>query len=55
MSESWRTRLGRWKFNLFPAYRGTGGRVVYLRHDWTEVRVTVPLSWRTRNHVGTMY
>ncbi len=39
MSESWRTRLGRWKFNLFPAYRGTGARVVYLRHDWTEVRV----------------
>jgi len=55
MSESWRTRLARWKFNLFPAYRGTGGRVTYIRHDWTEVRVCVPLSWRTRNYVGTIF
>jgi acyl-coenzyme A thioesterase PaaI-like protein len=55
MSESWRTRLERWRFNLFPAYRGTGGRVVYIRHDWSEVRVSVPLSWRTRNYVGTIY
>ncbi len=55
MSESWRTRLDRWKFNLFPAYRGTGGRVTYIRQDWSEVQVTVPLSWRTRNYVGTIY
>jgi hypothetical protein len=47
--------MARWKFNLFPAYRGTGGRVLYIRHDWMEVRVTVPLSWRTRNYVGTIY
>ena len=37
MSESWRSRLARWQFNLFPAYRGTGGRVLYIRHDWREV------------------
>ena len=55
MSESWRTRLERWRFNRFPAYRGTGGRVNYIRHDWSEVRVSVPLSWRTRNYVGTIY
>jgi len=55
MSESWRTRIDRWKFNLFPAYRGTGGRVTYIRHDWREVRVELPLSWRTRNYVGTIY
>lgn len=55
MSESWRTRLARWQFNLFPAYRGTGGRVTYIRDDWSEVHVSVPLSWRTRNYVGTIY
>jgi hypothetical protein len=55
MSESWSTRLERWKFNLFPAYRGTGGRVTYIRRDWSEVRIAVPLSWRTRNYVGTIY
>ena len=55
MSESWGTRLARWKFNLFPAYRGTGGRVTYIGRDWSEVRIAVPLSWRTRNYVGTIY
>ncbi len=55
MSESWRTRLARWLFNWYPAYRGTGARVMFIRHDWLEVRVRVPLSWRTRNYVGTIY
>jgi acyl-coenzyme A thioesterase PaaI-like protein len=55
MSESWRTRITRWRFNLFPAWRGTGARVTYIRSDWREVRVRVPLSWRTRNYVGTIF
>lgn len=45
----------RWAFNLFPAYRGSGGRVTYISGDWREVRVKVPLSLRTRNYVGTIY
>ena len=40
---------------MFPAYRGTGGRVVYIADDWHEVRVKLPLNWRTRNYVGTIY
>jgi acyl-coenzyme A thioesterase PaaI-like protein len=55
MPESWRTRVARWKFNCFPAYRGTGGWVTYISHDWSEVRIAVPLSWRTRNYVGTIF
>ncbi len=55
MPESWRTKLTRWRFNLFPAYRGTGGRVTYISHDWSEIRLTIPLDWRTRNYVGTIY
>ncbi len=53
--ESWSTRLTRWRFNFFPAYRGTGARLTYIRHDWREVRVRLPLSWRTRNYVGTIF
>ncbi len=53
--ESWTTRLMRWRFNFFPAYRGTGGRLTYIRHDWREVHVKLPLSWRTRNYVGTIF
>lgn len=55
MTENLRSRLTRWGFNLFPAYRGTGARITYLAPDWSEVRVRVPLSWRTRNYVGTIY
>src|SRR2546426_5105400 len=55
VSESWRTRLVRWGFNLFPAYRGTGARLTYIAHDWREVRVRLPLNWRTRNYVGTIF
>jgi acyl-coenzyme A thioesterase PaaI-like protein len=47
--------LMRWGFNFFPAFRGTGGRITYISGDWSEVRVKVPLSWRTRNYVGTIY
>jgi acyl-coenzyme A thioesterase PaaI-like protein len=55
MPESLRTRAQRFGFNLFPAYRGTGGRVTYIAHDWREVRVEIPLSRRTRNYVGTIF
>lgn len=53
--ESLRSRLTRWGFNLFPAYRGTGARITYLAPDWGEVRVRIPLTWRTRNYVGTIF
>lgn len=55
MPESKRSRWLRWRFNLFPAYRGTGARVTYIADDFREVRVKLPLSWRTRNYVGTIF
>jgi len=55
MPESWATRRARWGFNLFPAWRGTGARVMYIAADWREVHVSLPLSWRTRNYVGTIF
>jgi uncharacterized protein DUF4442 len=45
----------RWGFNVFPAFRGTGGRVTYIASDWSEIRVRLPLNWRTRNYVGTIF
>lgn len=55
MPESLRTRLTRWGFNLWPCYWGTGARVTFIAADWREVRVRLPLSWRTRNYVGTIF
>ena len=55
MSESFASKKLRWWFNLFPAYRGTGGRVSYIADDFHEIRIRLPLSWRTRNAVGTIF
>ena len=56
MPESLRTRLTRIAYTwLFPAYRGTGGKITYLADDFREVRVEIPLSRRTRNYVGTIF
>jgi len=55
MTESWTTRVSRWGFNLFPAYRGSGGRVTYIAADWLEVHVSLDLNWRTRNYVGSIF
>lgn len=55
MPENFRSRRFRWLFNLFPAYRGTGGRVTYISDDFHEVKIKLPLNWRTRNYVGTIY
>jgi hypothetical protein len=55
MPESWASRWLRWRFNLVPAYRGTGARVMYIASDYREVRLKLPLSWRSRNVVGTIF
>jgi acyl-coenzyme A thioesterase PaaI-like protein len=54
MPESVATRLYRWGFNLFPAYRGTVARITFIAADWREVRIKLPLNWRTKNYVGTI-
>lgn len=55
MSESLKTRFERWVLNLWPCYRASGGRISYVMHDYTHVRVRIPLNWRTRNYVGSIY
>ncbi len=55
MNESIRPRLLRWGFNLFPPYRRTGARITYIAGDFGEVRIKLPLNWKTRNYVGTIF
>lgn len=55
MPESFATRLERLKFNFFPAYRGSGARITYIADDFHEIRIKIPLNWRTRNYVGTIF
>jgi hypothetical protein len=55
MPESFESRRMRWMFNIFPAYRGTGARVLYIASDYREIRVRLALTWRSRNVVGTIF
>ena len=57
-SRLWKVLPVRWRphaFNLFPAFRGTGGRVRLVSADFREIAVELPLNWRTRNYVGTIF
>src|SRR5688572_25362607 len=41
--------------NFYPPFRGTGAWVTFIAEDWSEMRIKVPLSLRTRNYVGTIF
>lgn len=45
----------RFGLNLWPCLRRTGGRVVYLAEDFTQLTVKLSLNWKTRNVVGTIF
>ena len=45
----------RWGFNFFPAYRRTGARITYIAGDLREMHIKLPLNWKTRNYVGTIF
>jgi acyl-coenzyme A thioesterase PaaI-like protein len=55
LSPAWRARMVRLGFNFHPAFRGTGGRVVHVARDLRHIRIALPLSWKTRNIVGSLY
>jgi hypothetical protein len=55
LSSAISNKLRCWGFYYFACYRGTGGRPTFIAPDWSEVRLEIPLSWRTRNYVGTIF
>ena len=50
--KSWATRV---LFNLFPCYRRTGVKVTYVAPDFQEVRIKLPLNWKTKGYNGTTF
>jgi acyl-coenzyme A thioesterase PaaI-like protein len=55
MRESFGTWLDRLRFNLYPAFRGTGAKVIHISADRRTIRIKLPLNWRTRNIYGTLF
>jgi acyl-coenzyme A thioesterase PaaI-like protein len=54
-TENLKSRIKRNLLNLFPPYWGTGARAIFLSDDSKEVQIKLPLFWRTRNYVGTIF
>ena len=53
--EGVKQRIRRFVYNRVPAIRGTGAFVTFISDDWFEIHLKLPLSWRTRNIVGTVF
>ena len=50
-----RGRVTRWFFNVSPMYRRSGGRLVEVTDDLKYIKIKIPLNYKTRNYVGTLY
>lgn len=48
-------RLMRWGFNLSPMYRRSTARVIFASKDLSHIRIRLPLSWKNRNYMGTIF
>ena len=48
-------KIYRIALNLWPCISGTGGKITYISDDFRELDVKLPLSWRSRNKVGTIF
>lgn len=55
LSPAWRARMVRLGFNFHPAFRGSGGRVEHVAKDLRHIRIRLPLTWKTKNIVGSIY
>lgn len=53
--ESWKSRTQRWKINRFPAFQGTGGKVIYVHPKLDEIHLKLPLNRKTINPNGTIF
>lgn len=42
-------------FNLSPMYRRSTGRITEVSEDLLKVNIKIPLSYKNRNYVGTIY
>lgn len=48
-------RMFKYGFNLSPMYRRTTARVVSVTEDLLHVRIRLPLNWKNRNYVNSIF
>jgi acyl-coenzyme A thioesterase PaaI-like protein len=50
-----KSRPRRLIFDLVPCYRRTGVKVIYISQNFREVRIKLPLNWKTRGYNDTTF
>ncbi|MGE8377199.1 MAG: DUF4442 domain-containing protein [Sphingobacterium sp.] len=45
----------KWGFNLSPMYRRSTGRIEYVSDDLYDIRIRLPISYKNRNYMGTIF
>ena len=45
----------KWLFNLSPMYRRTTGKVMSVSDDLHRVEIKIPINYKNRNYVGTIF
>lgn len=48
-------RIFKLMFNIFPGFRRTGARMIKASDDLHYAKIKLPLNYKTRNYVGTIY
>lgn len=50
-----RASLMKYGFNLSPMYRRSTGRIIEVSEDLLQVRIKLPLSYKNRNYVNSIF
>lgn len=48
-------RLARLVMNIYAPFVGAGIKITYIRNDWLELHVVMPLRWYNKNASGTHF
>ncbi len=50
-----KSTLFKYGFNLSPMYRRSTGRIIYVSEDLLEVKVKLPINYKNRNYVNSIF
>ena len=50
-----KARLFKLGFNWSPMYKRTTAKIVSVSEDLMQVRIKIPINWKNRNYVGTIF
>lgn len=53
--EDFNSKIKRYGFNIFPAYKATGAEITFISSDFKEIHIKLGLNFITINYVGVVF